>query len=501
MSSLVSPSQLPLAYQKAGMKGASESTVNLIREDEDVAVISSRMTAMPSSFVSRREVASHTPVISLAQKEYTGECGDIKSWFRDNSDSLPRYFCMMIFALIACYQVSDQIQQYMSYPTGVNVLVEEPKSMREALPGVTICHNNRFLKSKIREELQKWLVKQGMDKNYTPKTRFEDYNLTYSFLHAKENEKLYGIWASIEHMFNYTIEAVDFIPFLKCDQSWKQESDIFKECEEYPVIESLQYTGRCFTLFHAMSTEEVGKEIGIRRLNNLVRNPKTSIEDFVQRNGSSPEPTSPSSSTEANGSITVVGSLQTDKTQAYDFAASEIIQMMVDFHPEESTDPYAPVGGKIYIHDFAHIPGLEEMYFDLQPGYYYELYIRAITTKQLPPPYNTRCTNYTKVSFEWIKNFKMVGGIASSQVECINLCLAEQSIADCGGIWPPEVPVFRKSKYSNKTWYNEHYKMKHGIRWGGWKDRNSQEGDHHHYFLCVSLYKPMCMNRCGVDCL
>jgi hypothetical protein len=27
------------------------------------------------------------------------------------------------------------------------------------------------------------------------------------------------------------------------------------------------------------------------------------------------------------------------------------------------------------------------------------------------------------------------------------------------------------------------------------------EGDHHHYFLCVSLYKPMCMNLCGVDCL
>jgi hypothetical protein len=510
-SLLVSPSQLSLSHQR--LKHLSESTVNLIGDEfrdgkRPVNPSPDRdMEASSSSLYEGEEVSrlhsSHGIKTSMKSDDDT-DCGDIKAWIGSNSDSLPRYTCIMIFALIACYQVSDQIKEYMKYPTGVNVLVEEPKSMREALPGVTVCHNNRFMKSKIQKGFNVWLRKE-MSKGYVLKneTQFDQYNLTQSFLRAKDNAHLYGTWASVDNWFKYTIEANDFIPFLKCDQSWRRESDPFKECEKYPIIESMQYSGRCFTLFHAMSSDpKVGREIGTQRLNSLVRNPKTSIEDFVQRNSSvivSPRTTS--TSTVTNESFTVSSNVLSDKTQSYDFDGSEIIQMMLDFHPEESTDPYASVGGKIYIHDIAHIPGLEEMYFDLQPGFYYELYIRAITTRQLPYPYNTRCMNYTAVSYEWMRRFKIIGGIASTQVECINLCLAEKSIKDCGGLWPPEVPYFRKTKYSNKTYHNEYYGVKHSIRWGGWKDRHSMEGDHHHYFLCVSLYKPMCMNLCGVDCL
>lgn len=34
----------------------------------------------------------------------------------------------------------------------------------------------------------------------------------------------------------------------------------------------------------------------------------------------------------------------------------------------------------MYIHDPLHVPGLEELYYDIEPGFYYEFYIRKITT-------------------------------------------------------------------------------------------------------------------------
>lgn len=68
---------------------------------------------------------------------------DLKKWLIANRGALPRLLFTTICLAIASYQTYVLVDKYYGYPTGVNVLVDEPKSMREALPGVTVCHNNR----------------------------------------------------------------------------------------------------------------------------------------------------------------------------------------------------------------------------------------------------------------------------------------------------------------------------------------------------------------------
>lgn len=65
------------------------------------------------------------------------------TWIKRNRSRLPRWLFTIVCLTVAMYQTYLQVMQYISYPTGVNVLVDEPKSMRETLPGVTLCTTNK----------------------------------------------------------------------------------------------------------------------------------------------------------------------------------------------------------------------------------------------------------------------------------------------------------------------------------------------------------------------
>ena len=81
------------------------------------------------------------------KKEYNVErvsdIADIKQWFSDNRYRMPRIILTIICTFIAAYQCWELTKEFLQYPTGVNVLVNEPANMREALPGITVCHKNR----------------------------------------------------------------------------------------------------------------------------------------------------------------------------------------------------------------------------------------------------------------------------------------------------------------------------------------------------------------------
>ena len=81
------------------------------------------------------------------KKEYNVErvsdIADIKQWFRDNRFRMPRIILTMLCTFVAAYQCWELTTDFLQYPTGVNVLVNEPANMREALPGITVCHKNR----------------------------------------------------------------------------------------------------------------------------------------------------------------------------------------------------------------------------------------------------------------------------------------------------------------------------------------------------------------------
>lgn len=153
----------------------------------------------------------------------------------------------------------------------------------------------------------------------------------------------------------------------------------------------------------------IGKELGIVRTNNIVKSPKSNLEQFETRK---------------------IG--DEDKTESYNFAPSEVVQLMVNFQPNESTTVYSQPSGKLYIHDHLHIPGLQEMFFEIEPGFYYEFYIRKITTNQLPYPYDTDCVDYYTPGIENITTEKMVYAPLTRQ-QCYRNCLIEIGIDKCFG--------------------------------------------------------------------
>lgn len=455
--------------------------------DSRLSLISSTASAVTSD---RRPVA----VSRLITQQEEEDFADVKLWFRENRDSLPRYTLLFLFLSVSLYQTWLQSKLYLSYPTGVNVMVDEPDSLRSALPGITVCHKTRFMKSKIQKELQDWLLKEAENgRRYENTTDFERELMIRKFLTAPENEETFGVWSSIDRNWDYTISADQFIQYLKCDQAWLSQKDRFKECENIPIFESLQYSGRCFTLFHELAAEAVGQENGIIRKNHLTRNPKTTIDDFVERTAVSDD-----GGKDDRGGQARIGNATIDKSRAFDFDASEIIQIMLNFEPDEVTDrDYT--GGKIYIHDMSHIPGSEELFFDLAPGFYYELYIRRVTTQQLPSPYDTNCTDHREEGFQQIRKDGVLGS-PMTQVECINHCLAERSVDQCAGIWPPESAYFEHNVHQNRTFVNRHFGKKHQLRWGHWRAVGPRTGDVHLYYQCIALRKPECVRDCGVDC-
>ena len=47
-------------------------------------------------------------------------------------------------------------------------------------------------------------------------------------------------WAAPMRLFNLSTNAAEFIRYLKCDPSWRTQKDTFEECEDIPIIPSLQ---------------------------------------------------------------------------------------------------------------------------------------------------------------------------------------------------------------------------------------------------------------------
>lgn len=192
--------------------------------------------------------------------------------------------------------------------------------------------------------------------------------------------------------------------------------------------------------------------------------------------------------------------MERDKTMSYMFDPSEVIQIMIDFQPNQSTNLYQEIGGKLYIHDTLHIPGSQEIHYDIVPGYYYEFYVRRITTKQLPRPYNTNCSDYYHKNIGWIRE-KEILGKPLTQEECINDCISRRSVLGCYGMFPPEDRLLYKNIYENfrasisrpgMTWT--------GLRWGLWRAEGATISARTFQWGCSHFYKPACMNNCGVDC-
>ncbi|KAI1289173.1 hypothetical protein HDE_08609 [Halotydeus destructor] len=379
------------------------------------------------------------------------------------STSVFRITFTIICTLVAIFQCWRLLLDYLSYPTGVNVLVDEPTSMREALPGVTVCDNNRFQMKHLEQgmaEKNVHLNGSRLDKQKAIDQFLLDSNLTTS-LH------------NMSQLFEMGSDADDLIKYLKCDQTWLSDADVYKECENIPIMESLQFSGKCFTLFHNLSTEPIGKELGTVRRNNIVKSPKTSLDTFQVRQIS-----------------------DSDRTESYNFAPNEVVQIMVDFQPDQVTNLYQTVGGKLYIHDTRDIPALEDPYFDLEPGHYYEFYIRRVTTVQLPKPYDTNCADYVKLNFPVIRDTKMLWAPLTRQ-QCVKRCLVEKGVVGCAGLWAPEIPFLARNPFLNWT----HNETGQHIYWGGWHGEVGLKAAKKQFVACIAPEKPACQRACGIECV
>ena len=179
-----------------------------------------------------------------------------------------------------------------------------------------------------------------------------------------------------------------FIVGMVCDTQFDAnlKASDKKKCENKEVIPSLQKNGICFTYFHKMAT--------YKRANDNCK-----ILDNCSKN--------------------VLGQFycKFDSLADYEphFDVNEIIRFELDFYPKEYTNTELPVSGRLSIHDNSEIGNSLSNAFNLEPGFYYQFFIKLQSTKMLKKPYATNCLDYTDKYFDQFNKTKDYAGVPLSR--------------------------------------------------------------------------------------
>ena len=173
----------------------------------------------------------------------------------------------------------------------------------------------------------------------------------------------------------------DFVVDMVCDTQFDANEDFTakKKCENKEVISSLQKNSICFTYFHKMATykkpNDNCKILGTCSSKNVLVHVHILCHYLILMQFCS----------------------SADSGSHFD--TNEIIRFELDFHPKEYTNTELPVSGKISIHDNSEIGNSLSNAFNLEPGFYYQFFIKIQSTQMLKKPYATNCLDYTDKYF------------------------------------------------------------------------------------------------------
>ncbi|CAG2170035.1 unnamed protein product [Oppiella nova] len=310
---------------------------------------------------------------------------DAKNHFLTVRNLLKVVFIM--FCVGMCfYQTVDIFKKYSSFPMDVNVVVEEMKLLQ--LPAITVCNNN--------------IVKRELLFEKFPNLRKETNNS------MKKLEKFTREWIA-KTPLNEVLELAptlrDFVDVMECDTQYDPDGDdpVAKKlkCVDIDVITSLQKNGICFTYFHKMAKHVRPK-------------PKACVQW-----GTCPQ-----------------------KEPFFD--TNEIIRFELDFQPKQYTNQELPISGRIAIHDNTEIGNSLSNSYNLQPGFYYQFYIKRQSTQMLRKPFATNCFDYVAEEGQRLNRTQDFASIPLSRKQCASGCTSRFAINQCF-CWPPELPYVRNN--------------------------------------------------------
>ncbi|CAG2177520.1 unnamed protein product, partial [Oppiella nova] len=331
-------------------------------------------------------------------------CGaDAKNHFLTVRNLLKVVFIM--FCVGMCfYQTVDIFKKYSSFPMDVNVVVEEMKLLQ--LPAITVCNNNVVKRELLFEKFP----------NLQKETNIS----------MKKLENFTKHWIAktpLNEVLELAPTLKDFVDVMECDTQYDPDGDdaVAKKlkCVDIDVITSLQKNGICFTYFHKMAKHVRPKPRACVQLGTCLIPFAAKKEPF--------------------------------------FDTNEIIRFELDFQPKEYTNQELPISGRIAIHDNTEIGNSLSNSYNLQPGFYYQFYIKRQSTQMLRKPFATNCFDYVAEEGQRLNQTQDFASIPLSRKVCPVVGLYSHSLTarsltamrvrlyvECF-CWPPELPYVRNN--------------------------------------------------------
>lgn len=133
-----------------------------------------------------------------------------------------------------------------------------------------------------------------------------------------------------------------------------------------------------------------------------------------------------------------------------EMVSKEIVRLRINFRGEDYANFRNVVGAKFSIHSNAMISDMSHKSYRILPGHWYAYYIDRFDYKRLPPPYDSRCYDYTMSSrSNWLNRMEWFNETKNRVLELLR---AQSKKTD--KISPELVSMYRKrslSRVSSKS--------------------------------------------------
>lgn len=312
-----------------------------------------------------------------------------------------KYIANAGFILVVCaiclQQCYSQVNEYLKYDIRLQVSHNIPESPLWLIPGLTVCNSNRVRMDRLREHTPELSERLNASLNFGFASDQLDRIKSAKELLDNSVNVSEIIWKSTMTTL-FSLSKSFLIRDINCNFIWGQQYN----CENIPIVESFQ-DGLCHTMFYYGSTLEA--------------------------------------LTTGRGLITNT-SLLGGKRKLGPFEDHELVELLVDFEPNQRADFQFDVGGKLVIHSTGHIGSIRDTIHQIKPGYRYDVVVRRYVTKRLPPPYKSMCFDYREKNY---RQFLEKGGSQASiefdKTTCSRNCIMRLAAAQCN-CWPVEIPYF-----------------------------------------------------------
>ncbi|CAG2109626.1 unnamed protein product, partial [Medioppia subpectinata] len=344
-----------------------------------------------SGFEPKKAAQNLTPIIVFSNES---KASAKRSPIGRKSSLTPRNVLKTVFILfcvgMALFQTIDIFKKYSSFPMDVNVVVDEMKLLQ--FPAVTLCNNNVVRKAYLLQEFPHLRQQLGDSVRMTAIVAF-------SQTIAKQREDVENYtkhWiqnTTLNKTLDFAPELTDFVKKMECDTQYDPEDKTTRKikCSDKAVITSLQKDGICFTYFHQMARIEKRPD-NCRLLGTCSKSEVSFDTNEIIRFELDFEPKEYTSwKLPISGRISIH-----DNTEVVSFDTNEIIRFELDFEPKEYTSWKLPISGRISIHDNTEVGNSLSNSYNLEPGFYYQFYIKRQSTRMLKTPYATNCFDYVQ---------------------------------------------------------------------------------------------------------